>query len=106
MEQLFILLQTPDAPPQKNHTMLIMMGLIFVVFYFFLIRPQQRRQKEIRTYRSGLQKGDKIVTTGGIYGKINNLSENVITIDVGNNVLMKVDRNAILKDSTDLGAQK
>jgi preprotein translocase subunit YajC len=80
--------------------------LIIVVFYFFMIRPQMRKQKELRNYRDNLRKGDKIVTTGGIYGKINNISENVITIDAGNNTLLKVDKSAILKDSSDLAARK
>lgn len=80
--------------------------LIVVVFYFFMIRPQVRRQKEMRNFRDSLKKGDKIITTGGIYGKINNIQENVITIDVGNNVIMKVDKNAILKDNTDLQTQQ
>jgi len=84
----------------------IMMILIIVVFYFFMIRPQVRKQKEMRNFRDGLKKGDKVITTGGIYGKINNISENIITIDVGNNVIIKVDKNAILKDNTDLQDQK
>jgi preprotein translocase subunit YajC len=76
--------------------------LIIVVFYFFMIRPQVRKQKDMRNFRDSLKKGDKIITTGGIYGKINNISENIITIDVGNNIILKVDKTAILKDSTDL----
>ena len=84
----------------------IMMALMIVVFYFFMIRPQVRKQKEMRNFRDSLKKGDKVITTGGIYGKINNISENVITIDVGNNVIIKVDKNAILKDNTDLQQQK
>ena len=84
----------------------IMMLLIIVVFYFFMIRPQVKKQKEMRNFRDALKKGDKVITTGGIYGKINNISENIITIDVGNNVIIKVDKNAILKDNTDLQAQQ
>jgi preprotein translocase subunit YajC len=80
--------------------------LIIVVFYFFMIRPQVRKQKELRNYRDSLKKGDRVITTGGIYGKINNISDNVITVDAGNNVLLKVDKSAILKDSGDLPAQK
>ena len=60
----------------------------------------------MRNFRDALKKGDKVITTGGIYGKINNISENIITIDVGNNVIIKVDKNAILKDNTDLQAQQ
>lgn len=84
---------------------LVPLLLIMVIFYFFLIRPQQKRQKEIKSFRESLKKGDKVVTTGGIYGKINNISENVITIDVGNNVLLKVDKNAVLRDTTDIENQ-
>lgn len=107
---LNILLMTPPAQGgggQSNQfSFFIMMALMIVVFYFFMIRPQMKKQKEMRNFRDSLQKGDKIITTGGIYGKINNISENIITIDVGNNVVIKVDKNAILKDISDLQAQQ
>jgi len=80
--------------------------LIILVFYFFMIRPQMKKQKELRNFREGLQKGDKVVTTGGIYGKINDISGQVLTVDVGNNVHIKVDKSAVLRDPTDLAAQK
>lgn len=80
--------------------------LIILVFYFFMIRPQMKKQKELRNFRESLSKGDKIVTTGGIYGKINDISGQVVTMDVGNNVHIKVDKNAVLKDPTDLSGQR
>jgi len=80
--------------------------LIFVIFYFFMIRPQMKKQKELQKFRANLKKGDRIVTTGGIYGKINNISDNVVTIDCGNNVLLKVDINAVLKDPTDVNKEQ
>lgn len=80
--------------------------LIILVFYFFMIRPQMKKQKELRNFREGLQKGDKVVTTGGIYGKINDISGQVLTVDVGNNVHIKVDKSAVLRDPSDLAAQK
>ena len=61
-----------------------------------------KRQKELRNFRDSLKKGDKIITAGGIYGKINNISDNIITIDVGNNVLLKVDKSAVLRDTSDI----
>ena len=76
--------------------------MIFVVFYFFMIRQQMRKQKELKNFRESLKKGDRIVTTGGIFGKINNISDNVITIDVGNNVTLKVDKSAVLRDPSDI----
>ena len=67
-----ILMQAPAEGAQGggNYQFLIMMVLLFGVMYLFMIRPQQKKQKEIRNFRSQLQKGDKVVTTGGIYGKI------------------------------------
>jgi preprotein translocase subunit YajC len=97
-----ILMAPPEGGKSSQTSFFIMMILIFVVFYFFMIRPQMRKQKELKNFREALKKGDRIVTTGGIYGKINNISENVITMDVGNNVLIKVDKNAVLRDPGDI----
>lgn len=65
-----------------------------------------RRQKELKNFRESLKKGDRIITSGGIYGKINNISDNVITIDVGNNVLLKIDKSAVLRDTSDMQSQQ
>lgn len=103
----FIMMMPPaNGSKQNPYQMFIMLGLIIVVFYFFMIRPQQKRQKELRTFRDALKKGDKIVTTGGIYGKIANISENIVTIDVGNEVTMKVDKSAVLRDPSDFQNQE
>jgi preprotein translocase subunit YajC len=72
--------------------------LVFVVFYFFMIRPQMKKQKEMTSYRSSLKKGDKVVTTGGIYGRISEVKDNYVTMDVGGDVKLKIDKNALLKD--------
>ena len=101
-----ILMAAPKGGESNQTSFFIMMALMIVVFYFFMIRPQVRKQKEMRNFRDSLKKGDKVITTGGIYGKINNISENIITIDVGNNVIIKVDKNAILKDNSDLQTQQ
>lgn len=91
---------------QNQWSSLIFLLLIMVVFYFFLIRPQMKRQKELKNFRDALKKGDRIITAGGIYGKINNIAENVITIDVGNNLLLKVDKSAVLRDTSDVENQQ
>ena len=80
--------------------------LIIVVFYFFMIRPQMRKQKELKNYRDALQKGDKVVTTGGIYGKLTGISDSTVEVEIAHGVTIKVDKYAILKDSTDLANQK
>ena len=76
--------------------------LVFVVFYFFMIRPQMKKQKELSNYRNALAKGDKIVTTGGIYGRVIEVKDNVVMMDVGGDVKLKVDKSAVLKDPTDI----
>jgi preprotein translocase subunit YajC len=76
--------------------------LVFVVFYFFMIRPQMKKQKDMNNYRNSLKKGDKVITTGGIYGRVNEVRDNYVMMDAGGDVKLKIDKNALLKDpSTD-----
>lgn len=104
---LGIILMTPPQGGQSNTwSSLIPLLLIMVVFYFFLIRPQMKRQKDLKNFRESLKKGDHIITAGGIYCKINNITDNVITIDAGNNVLLKVDKSAVLRDTSDVQNQQ
>ena len=86
---------TGQANPMMTFLPLI---LVFVIFYFFMIRPQMKKQKELNTYRSSLKRGDKIVTTGGIYGKVYEIKDNFVVMDVGGEVKLKIDKNAVLKD--------
>lgn len=68
---------------------------VFIIFYFMIIRPQQRREKERRDMLSNLKSGDEIITIGGIYGKILNIKDDKITLDVGDKIKIKVTRAAI-----------
>jgi preprotein translocase subunit YajC len=102
---LFIIAQAPQTGGSPMN-MLLMMGLMIVVFYFFMIRPQMKRQKEMVKFRAALQKGDKIVTTGGIYGKIEEIKDNIIILEVAPSVKLKVDKSVVLKDMTDAPEQK
>ncbi|HEX2395955.1 MAG TPA: preprotein translocase subunit YajC [Bacteroidales bacterium] len=102
-----VLMANPQGQGQANPwSSLIPLLLIMVVFYFFLIRPQMKRQKDLKNFRDSLKKGDHIITAGGIYGKINNITDNVITIDAGNNILLKVDKSAVLRDTSDVQNQQ
>jgi len=103
-----ILLMAPPAGQGQGggYSMLIMMVMIIVIFYFFMIRPQMKRQKELANYRNTLKKGDKVVTTGGIYGKIQEVNEQTILLEVDNNVHIKVDKSAVIRDPSDLAAQQ
>ena len=102
---LFIIAQAPQGGASSLN-MLLMMGLMILVFYFFMIRPQMKRQKELNKFRSELQKGDKIVTTGGLYGKIEEIKDNIIILEVAPNVKLKVDKSVVLKDISDAPVQK
>jgi preprotein translocase subunit YajC len=104
-----VLLMAPPAQggsTQGSISSLIFLLLIVVVFYFFMIRPQMKRQKELQKFRSSLQKGDKVVTTGGIYGKVVEIKDNVIIMEVDNDVKLRIDKAAVLKDSSDLETSK
>jgi preprotein translocase subunit YajC len=74
---------------------LLIYGALFAVIYFFFIRPQTKRAKEQKQYIEQLQKGDKIVTTGGIHGKIARIDDTTFLIEVDNNVKLKVEKSAI-----------
>jgi preprotein translocase subunit YajC len=111
MTNLNLILMAPAGGAQSgqsSYSFLIMMVLMIVIFYFFMIRPQVKRQKELANYRNQLKKGDKVITTGGIYGRIHEISDNsnTILLEVDTNVHIRVDRSAILKDPTDLAQQK
>lgn len=95
--------QGQDANPLMSFLPLL---LIVVVFYFFMIRPQMKRQKEIRQFRESLAKGDKVVTTGGIYGRIVEVKETYILLEIAKDVHIKVDKNGIVKDMTDVTPTK
>jgi preprotein translocase subunit YajC len=71
------------------------MIIIFVIFYFLLIRPQQKKQKELKAMLDNLAYGDTVMTTGGIHGKITGLADAVITLEIADKVRIKVARSAI-----------
>jgi preprotein translocase subunit YajC len=92
-----------DAATKKfDPTMIIMMVAIFAVMWLFMIRPQQKRQKELNNFRNSLAKGMKIITAGGIYGTIKEVKETYVLVEVDNNVDIRVDKSMVMKDNTDL----
>lgn len=74
---------------------LIMFGAIFLIFYFMIIRPQQKRAKEREKMLSNMQKGDKVITSGGLHGTIAGIDEKTVLLQVGDNVKMKFERSAV-----------
>lgn len=79
---------------------LIMLGLIGVVFYFFMIRPQQKRTKEQKNFREGIKRGDLVVTVGGLHGKVFQVNEDTIVIEVDKGIQLTVERSALSLESS------
>jgi preprotein translocase subunit YajC len=104
MNLLSILLQAaaPAAGGASSYSGILMMVLIFVVFYFFMIRPQSKRQKEIKKQREAMQVGDKVVTSGGIYGKVKEIKETTVIVEIAENVRIKVDKKSVFATAEDI----
>ena len=81
---------------------IIFLLLFIAVFYIFIFLPQIRKAKKQKTFKENLAKGDKVVTTGGIHGKIVELKDLTVTLDVGNGVVLKLDRSAISMEASAL----
>ncbi len=86
----------PGAPPQPNvFSSLLPFVFMIVIFYFLMIRPQQKRQKDHQRLLSALKAGDKVVTSAGIHGLIANVKESTVLLKVADNVKIEVDKSAI-----------
>lgn len=86
----------------SSMTFLIMMVAIFAIMWFFMIRPQQKKQKEIRKFQNSLQEGSKVVTGGGVYGTVKhiNLEQNTVDVEVARGVVITVAKNYVFADAT------
>ena len=88
--------------PQGNIFMtLLPLILIFAVFYFFMIRPQKKQQKELQKKREAMKEGDRVVTAGGIFGKIKEVKDNAFIITIDKDVTIKVSKESVYADLTD-----
>ena len=78
---------------------LFMMILIFGIMYFFMIRPQNKKQKEIQNFRNNLQVGQDVITAGGIYGKVKSIEDRVVVLEIASGVKIRIDKNSIYADA-------
>lgn len=87
---------------------MLMIVAMIVIFYFFMIRPQSKKQKEIKKAREAMQKGDKVITAGGIYGKIHsiNAEAGIIQVEIAPNVTIKVSREQVYPAGTEVPADQ
>ena len=92
-----LLAEAPAGQPQGGilSNPMVMMGLLVVMFYFLLIRPQQRQRKELEKRISALQKGDEVVTTAGIHAIVHNVKERTVVLKVAEGVLMEFDKPSV-----------
>lgn len=92
------------ATPQGGFISFLPLILIFVVFYFLLIRPQQRKAKDHQAFLKDLKKGDQVVTSGGLHGEITGLTDTVVTLQIADNIKVKVSRPYVLGSAAALTA--
>lgn len=96
MNMLTVMLQTQGG---GDFSFILMMVAIFAIMYFFMIRPQNKKQKEIANFRKNLEVGQSIITAGGIYGKIKEIEDNAVVVEIASGVKIKVDKNSIYADA-------
>lgn len=103
---LYVLLM--GAPKEGESPMISFLPLLLIVlvFYLFMIRPQMKKQKDLRKFRETIKNGDKVVTSGGIYGKIVEVKEQAVILEVENKMKLKIDKSAVLKDASGIMQKK
>ena len=102
-------LQVPPVEPQpgfkQQYRFIIMIGLMVLVLWLFMGRPDSKRRKQMQAFREGLKKGDKVITAGGIYGTVKEIKETTLLIEVDGNVTLRIDKNMVVADNSDLQRQ-
>lgn len=92
------LLQAAAPQGQSSLSFLFMIGLMILVMWLFMWRPESKRRKELQKFREGLKKGDKVITAGGIYATVKEIHETTLLIEVDSNVTLRVDKNMVVAD--------
>lgn len=85
---------------------LLMIVAMIVIFYFFMIRPQKKRQKEIKMQQEAMKSGDRVVTQGGIHGRVREVKDNTVSIEIAPNVTIKVEKNYVFPVADEAPAKK
>ena len=107
MTQFFLAAQAGQGGGGMT-SFLTMMVAIFAIMYFFMIKPQQKRQKEIQNFQNSLQEGTQVVTGGGIYGTVKkiDLATGIVEVKIADGVVIKVDKGYVYKDTASTPVQK
>ena len=104
MKIIFILLQAAESG--DTWMSLLPLFLILVVFYFFFIRPQTKKNKDLKKFREAIKKGEKVITIGGVHGKVAEVKEKTVVLEVGNQLKLTIEKSAIVMDSGQVGQTK
>lgn len=99
-----VLLQAATGGGGMGGTLLMMVA-IFAVFYFFMIRPQQKKQKDLQKSREAMKVGDKVVTSGGIHGRIKEVGDTWLLVEVADGVKLKFEKNSVYASPADVAQQ-
>lgn len=94
--------EAPQPGILQQYSGFILIGLMMVVLWLFMWRPEAKRRKQMQAFRDGLKKGDKIVTAGGIYGSIKEIKETTLLIEVDSNVTLRIDKSMVVADNSEL----
>ena len=106
MTLLTILLQEAASPKASGYSSIIMMVALIAIFYFFMIRPQNKKQKEIANFRKSLQVNQKVITAGGIHGIIKEINDNDVVLEIASNVKIHIDKNSIFAAAADANSSQ
>ena len=101
---VFLLQGAPGAGADGS-IMWIFLIAMFVIMYFFMIRPQNKKQKEIANFRKSLQVNQKVITAGGIHGVIKEINDNDVILEIASNVKIRIDKNSIFAAAADVNSQ-
>ncbi len=106
MDLLSIFLQAPQPPePQSGmgqYSFILMIVAMFGIMYFLMIRPQQKKQKELQLARNAMKNGDKVITAGGIHGRIKEISDTSMLIEISDGVRIRVEKSSVFASPEDI----
>ena len=95
-----IMLLSAQAAQGGGMGVFVMMGAILIIFWLFMVRPQQKKQKKIRNFQNSLQEGSKVVTGGGIYGTIKRIQANTVDVEIARGVVITVNKGYVFEDAS------
>ena len=99
---LNVLLQAAPAGNEGSYMSILMIVAMIAIFYFFMIRPQQKRQKELQKSREAMKTGDKVITAGGIHGRIKDIADTSMLVEIAEGIRIRVDKASVFASSEDI----